>query len=682
MNRADKLVKAIKDYIDYLENVDINKIDEFHFIEEFLKVYKIDDVESFSEVTNTSYLMCILMASDMEISFKDLLLAMDNVKEFVDEVEFDSSTYIEYLYSLEKLYNLGIIDKVKNTSEVMKFNQEEMKAYNSYESTRQELFEFENDSGEMVYHHDIDDTIIKLFKILPIPNKYQCFLDLNLASSMIKQAIKNIFDGVLESISLDEYNIDKRIIDKVLSKEKRKIKTRILQDFYGKGFGKQFKASYDNLVNYCASLKKQVKEEVSSINKRMRKLENFVYKLSYVSKQSIIKIDEYDEYLFDPEIKRLFIEYCLEHNLNACKEIEEKNKEYKNNNLNKLELLFTKYGFNFNNLFIEEQKAIIKVSEIKNIEDTLALIKYSELLFLADYHKEFTKLITDTSIDTIKTVDCALKSKIIDKNFIVNNLEILFDEEKYNNLSKNINLLTIYNIDLVNITKKNSHVLMVDNNVLTLIFNILSEYNFTLDKDNNYDILTNENLLDIVDNFIELGLFSLLKENQKYLNKDSSNIVKRIIISNIIGINYINGNNKLIGQVATGNKFYVSPEKYDNYIINEGECYLNPSCVKELECNNRCVISDEIKNSEAIMKLDELYQKSKLVYEINGVTISRNRVLRNLEVLKERSDMDITDVLYQAIIYKMIPNVSDEKLIEIYNSLKLLDLQNNKIYKK
>ncbi len=682
MNKIDKVIKAVKNYIDYLTTVDITKIDEFHFLEEFLKVYNINDIESFSKVTHTSYLMCILILSDMKISFDDLLAAIDNIKEFVDEVEFDSSIYTEYLYSLEKLYNLGIIDKIKNNSEVMKFNKEEMETYKSYVSTRQELFEFENEAGEMIYHPKIDATFIKLFKILPDPEKYQRFLDLDLALAMTNKSLNDIFDEALDAIPLEEYNVGKRVVDKIVSRERKKIKVKVLQSFFEDGFGKQVKDSYDNLVKYCASLKKQIKEEVSSINKKMRKLENFTYKLSYVSKQGVIKIEDYDEYLFDSEIKKLFIEFCLEHNLEVYKQVEEKNREYKNNNLNKLEVLFTKYGFNFNDLFIEEQEAIIKASEIKNIEDVLAFIKYSDLVFLADYHKEFTKLIIEADIKIIKAIDCALKSKIIDKNFIINNLDILYDEDKYKNLSRNINLLTIRGVDLINITKKNSKVLVADNNLLTSIFETLDEYNFTLGMDNNYDILINGNLLDIVDNFIELGLYPILKENQKYLNKDSNDIVKRIIISNLIGLNYINSNNKLIGQVASGNKFYVSPEKYDNYIVNEGECYLNPTCVEKLESDKRLAISDEVKNSEAINKLDELYQKSKLVYEINGVIISRNRVLRNLEVLKDIDDIDITEVLYQAIIYKMIPNISDEKLVEIYNSLKMLDLQDNKIYRK
>lgn len=682
MNKIDKLIQAIKDYAHYLETVEIKKIDEYHFLEEFLRVYNINDAESFDKVTRTSYLMCTLIAENINMSFDDLLQAMENIKEFANEVEFDNATYIEYLYSLLDLYNLGIIDKIKKTNEIEKFNENEKKVYDTYKKTTEELFRFENDEGKMEYHPEIDATFIKLFKILPNPDKYQCIIDLNNASSMMNQSFNNVFDGALDRISMDEYNIEKRTIDKILSKEKRKLKSQFLQSFFEDGIGKEIKNNYNHLVNYFSSLRKQVKDEVSSINKRMKKLENFMYKLSYLNKQEIINIDEYNEYLFDLEIKRLFIEFCLEHNLNTYKEIENKNKEYKNNNLNKLEVLFTKYGFNFNDLFVEEQEAIIEASKNKNIEDVLALIKYSELLFLTDYHKEFTKLLIDADANIIKAISCALKSKIIDKNFIINNLDLLFDENKYKNLSKNINLLTINGVDLVNITKKNSQLLIMDNNLLNSIFNVLKEYNFTLNKDNNYDILVDSNLLDIVDNYIELGMISILKENQRYLTKEAENIIKRILISNLIGINYINSNNKLIGQITSGNKFYISPNKYDNYIVNEGECYLNPSCVEALEDNKRISISEETKNSSAIMKLDELYQRSNLIYEINGVIISRNRVLRNFEVLKEQNSMDMTDILYQAIIYKMIPNINDEKLIEIYNSLKQLDLQNDKTYNK
>ena len=110
--------------------------------------------------------------------------------------------------------------------------------------------------------------------------------------------------------------------------------------------------------------------------------------------------------------------------------------------------------------------------------------------------------------------------------------------------------------------------------------------------------------------------------------------------------------------------------------------YLNPVCVKTLEHQPRTIISEDTKNNKLIETLDEFYKRDELTYEINDIVISRNRVLRNFEVLKEIENISPTDLLYQAILYKMIENIEDEKLIEIYNSIKLLNLENNKIYKK
>ena len=224
---------------------------------------------------------------------------------------------------------------------------------------------------------------------------------------------------------------------------------------------------------------------------------------------------------------------------------------------------------------------------------------------------------------------------------------------------------------------------MLPNNTLLEMFEILKEYEFTFDDNNNGSILIDSNLLDIIDNFIELDLYDTLKDNQKVLNSNNSkNVVKRILICNLLGINPVNASLKLIGQVTTGNKFYLSPDKYDNYIIDSQNMYLNPVCVKALEHQPRTIISEDTKNNKLIETLDEFYKRDELTYEINDIVISRNRVLRNFEVLKEIKNISTTDLLYQSILYKMIENIEDEKLIEIYNSIKLLNLENNKIYKK
>ncbi len=683
MNKEKHLLKEINNYIHDLGTQEIKKREEAQFFREFLKIYDVTNIDSYNDVTNTSYLMCVLMAEDINMPFKDLIKIIDQLAPFVDDAELDRETYSTYLKTLEKLYNLGIIDKVKKPELIKDFNDEQMKAFNSYKKINQELFTFEkNEDENLVYLSKVNDAYIELFKILPQPDKYESYMDLVMAPSIIEFIKQEVQDNIRKAINVLHQESPDSTINKVLKKERKRIIECTKRFFFEKEIGQNLKNTYDHFVNYSNALQKQVKDEVSGINKKISKLDTFLHRLGRIQKDVVVDVTKYEEFLFEPKIRKMFMEFAIEHNLAIYSSTENQNKEYKNNKINKVEMLFNKYGFDFNSLLIEEQELIIKASETKNIENILSCLKYSDLVFLTEYHEAFTAIIIDGLDNIIQGLDCALKNKIIDKKFIINNLDILSNEQKYHNLSKNINLLTINGIDLINITKVNPILLTMDNEVLILVFNILKEYNFKLNKDNNFEILVNTNLLDIIDNFIELGMINTIRESQKYLNKEAYNIVKRILISNLIGMNPLNSSNKLIGQIATGNKFYVSSDKYDNYIINEEVCYLNSDCVSELEHNKRLIISDNTKNNDAIAKLDEYYYKNNLTYEIAGINISRNRVLRNFEVLKQNSDMSMTDILYQSIIYKISGNISDDKLIEIYNHLKSLDLEKNKIYKK
>lgn len=683
MNKKDLLIKAITKQIKLLENVEIKNQYEAQFLEEFLNAYDINNIDSYKNINNSAYLTSILIAENIDIPFSELLELIDNIQEFVNKIDFELSKYKIYLQSLKRLYDLGIIDKVKNSKEIKNFKDEEKIAYKIYKALDEDLFSYENENDELIYLSKDSKNFVKLFEILPDPSKYNCIADINFITEMITPVFETQFNDMLDKLALDELNIsEKRKMDKIIEKERKKLGAQILNDFIDNGMIPNVKKDYKHLQDYSNLLQKQVKEQVCDINKKLKKLQIFMNKLDFISENTIIKIKDYNDFLFDFKIRDLFIDFAFEHNFHIYKATEVKNKEYKNNNINKFEILFAKYGFNFNNLFNDEQEAIIKANENKNIEDMLAVIKYSDLSFLNEYHKEFTRLLLDADINVIKEIVNLLKNKIINKNFIMNNIEVLFDKEKYINLLKNINLLTSNEVNLSNAAKINYQLLMINNNDLNFIFNILNEYNFNLTNDNNFEILFNSDLLDIIDNFIELGMYSVVKENQKYLNSKSGNIIKRILISNLIGINPVNSYNKLVGQVTTGNKFYVNVDKYDNYIVHEEECYLNPNIINILENNKRLTISNEVKNSGIINILDKLYQKNKLVYEINGVIISRNRVLRNLGVLLKNDDVNenITDILYQAIIYKIVGNIDDDKLIEIYNSLK--SMEKNKCYKK
>lgn len=675
MTRVEALCEEVGNTLTELNDKEVKRLNEYHYLDEFLKTFNVYDPKSYEEVTPISYLTCVLFANNIDMSFEDLMHYTVTLEEFVNYPFFDDTLYRQYLISLEKLYNLGLLDKLNDKN----FNEKENEVYREYKVCSQKLFSRLNIDCKEEYHAEENKAFIELFKALPQVKELESFLDLRFILEKVQGTIGKVYNSFVNdhiTIGSDE-NI------KLKNKEKDKMFTTLFRSVINEYPNLTVNKNYEKIRKHYAAVKEEVKNEISVNNKRIRKLEDFIFKLKYINLNNVIKIENFDEYLFKPEIRYLFTEFALEHNLNLSEDIELQNRKYKNNEITKLELLFTKYGLNFNNLNEEEKKKIIAKNELEDIEPLLASLKYSDLFFLTEYHQEFTNLILLSTEERIKNIDCALKNKIIDKNFIIRNLEILFDEEKYNNFTKNLNLLTMAGIDLNILLKNNSEIFLLPNNTLLEMFEILKEYEFTFDDNNNGSILIDSNLLDIIDNFIELDLYDTLKDNQKVLNSNNSkNVIKRILICNLLGINPVNASLKLIGQVTTGNKFYLSPDKYDNYIIDSQNMYLNPVCVKALEHQPRTIISEDTKNNKLIETLDEFYKRDELTYEINDIVISRNRVLRNFEVLKEIKNISTTDLLYQSILYKMIENIEDEKLIEIYNSIKLLNLENNKIYKK
>lgn len=672
MNKIELLGKEISKVSTELSNTKIKNIDEQDFLNTFLQVFKVDNPKSYEQITRSSYLISLLIASGINIEFDKLISYLKDIEIFVDSIEVDEELYRKYLVVLQKLYDMNILDKIENREEIKKFNSKEKYYYDSYKKLSKKIFTLEDDDENTRYYFEVDKAFINMFNQLPDISLFESFLELDI----VLEKAKSLFNTKLEEVMYSELNF------KIKQKDKDKLFNKIFKEMLKRFPDLKINQHYKIIFDYHSKIRKQVKEDVSSVNKRLRKIEDFIFKLNYLNPDKIINLENYEEYLFDPRIRYRFVDFCMAHNLELCKDLEEKNKEYQSNKITKLEVIFTKYGFNFNDLKEEEKNSIIDDVKVEDIESILAVLKYSELKFLTEYHKEFTNLIINSNIDRIKTIDCAIKNKIIDKQTLIRHLEILFCESDYNNFKNNINLLTLKNIDLFNLLKTNPEVLFLNNNKLNEVFKILNEYRFELDNTNNYQILIKNQLLDIIDNFIELGLYHTLKNNQKVLTEDGYDVVKRILICNLLDIDPVNSQNRLIGQVTSGNKFYVANNNLDNYIINSEGIYLNPLCVSTLNDNKRNVISEETKDNYLIKQMDEVFKVDSLSYKINGVIISRNRVLKNFEVLKEMEDLEPIDMLYQSVLYKTVGNIEEEKLIEIYNSLKKLNVEKTKLYKK
>lgn len=688
MNSLKNLIKE-KTY--QLSSTEIPHELEIEFFEEFLKQYSVHNFNSYQKISNASYLISVLVSNNINIDFVELVQYIKIIEDFINDMDFDIALFDSYLNNLFELNELGLLEKIINKEKLIGLDRKSKILYNDYLKNSKKLFTLDNGESEE-YCYKIHQTFNKIFIALPDPKKFHGFIDLNIIVENLKPVLEQaITEGFEEAVhdnmfdDFDKHQFQSRNFNKFLEKEKGKIINGFLKDFIE---SEDFNliAEYEMIRKYYEQILKEAKDVVKTTNKKIKALEEFEYKLKFINSERLLKIDDsIEEFLFDSEIKYYYLMLALSHNYEIYKKEEQKNIEFNNNSLTKLEILFSKYGFNFNEFNEEEQKSIININNTFEVESMLNSIKYSELSFISDYAGEFAKVITFSKPEIIKFIDVLFKNKIIDKNFIFKNINILYDTIEFENLHNNINYLNSIGINLSNLVKNNSDILLLNSDELIANTSILSVYNLKLDKDciYNFDILKDDRMLDLLDNYIELGLKDIILDNPKYLNTDGFNIIKRIMISNLIGLNPLNKSNKLIGIVTTGNNFYVESSKYDNYIIDYKYDYQNPKCVDILNSSKRNVISQSTKNRLIVKKLDELYMKDELTYVINGVIISRNRVIRNLEVLFEHlfnSDIDVKDLIYQAILYKMINNIEPNVLEQIYNSVCSIELENAKTY--
>ena len=129
----------------------------------------------------------------------------------------------------------------------------------------------------------------------------------------------------------------------------------------------------------------------------------------------------------------------------------------------------------------------------------------------------------------------------------------------------------------------------------------------------------------------------------------------------MINLNVVNSDNSFIGSIITGDNFYIPDNKLDDFIIDYADKYIS--------CDN--FINIDISDSDYgyISKLENYYYDS-VSYKINDKIISKNRILRNINVLKEGNSSE--EALLKAIIFKSI-DLAEDDISTIYNltSIKL-----------
>lgn len=675
----DKLNKVIAVKGKMLSKTPLPNHEESKYLSAFLQTYNARDFDTYKQVSNSAYLGAVLLAKHIDMDFSEFYDNLQKVSDVVDNPDLLISTFEDYFKALKKLNDNGLLDEKILKNPNLKSILSNLGVDTDLRDLNKLLFTIENDEGNIYYDSQASKAMIKLFKALPDVEAFMSFADLKTLVDVVEAKCGEYVDE-LDNIYSDI--LSEKIVNAAITKRKDQIVKNVMREYIEMRNLKIYE-NYDLILNHYSTIYKELQRIAKEANRKIAKLQELNHRIVDLPKKSLIKLNgEVDKLLIDDDVELRYLLFALKHNFDIQKKAEEKNQEYNSNSITKMDIIFSKYGFNFNDIDEDNQAIIIELGTDK-VEEVLKQIKYSDLHFISEYVEVFTNIIISSNSKVIKTIDTCLKNKIITKEFILENNNLLYDVDIFNNFYNNLNSLINLGVNLNN--KGSQNLLLQDNKNLLTNLDLLGEYKFRLDDENfsNYDLFKDSKLLDYFDNFIELGYSDVILENPKYLNYNSENIVKRIMISNLIELSPINNYKKFIGSVGNGNNFYVAPDEYDKFIIDYKINYQNPICSDLLQNSSRNVISVSTKNMPIIKALDEAFMKDSLHYVIDDVVISRKRVMRNLEALiknVEAMNIPMNDLLFQAILYNMISNVEPEKLEQIYNTISSMNIDKTKTY--
>lgn len=385
--------------------------------------------------------------------------------------------------------------------------------------------------------------------------------------------------------------------------------------------------------------------------------------------------------LINPDIAFEIIKYKsnkLEKEYREEKELYEIN----NNEITPLNEALYKYGIHF--FTYEEKKKILDNISLNDINLLLSILNSSKMKFLLSDKNTLLEIMYSSNLSIISNINDLINNKIINESFIEKNIGILFNKEcsvlkniipKNMDFSKNLQALNNAGIQINNVKKHNINILLQDEEKLTSKIELAKIYGFDLKNDDllNFSILEDSDIFNIVDQLLEQGI-NVTTEILSDIKKKDPNFAKRTKLAIEIGLNDLIIDNKINPIVANKNSFYIKNEAIDEYLENNINTLLEQKYIECLENDERLKIDPTLLMFKEIKMIEESFKVSDTLYNINGISISRIKFLRNMTSLVKNFDIheDTSVKITNALLYNSILTNNQIKQLSSFEDTKLI----------
>ena len=583
---VDYCTKRIAEIREKLNEKDI----EYAYYDDFFKLYSISTVKSAVQIP-VADLMVVFLNSALDKPFTEIVLDVDSFS--IVFKKFDHDEIKQLALTLDMLYESGndnfialkkaLSDSNKRRTYDLVCHCEDGDDEEFVEYIVKKLIDFKNNfDADIVklldYYEENPSVMMNLMSFISTAKQYEMFYN------KVQAATSHM---IIAETGIRSKRVHKKLFTAVMKDAVRYSEVYKILD--------PISQHYNKLVSDQKSKERRLMRAEKAYLEFIEKLPKIFNRDEITNYESIIKnID-------DEEVRLEFLKLVYDHNMEEYnKTMLSYNELAKNSSIRFLTLLqengVSKDDVRISSIMKNSYDDVEKMLNILKItfdEDKTIIIKALELADLVDvlYIKEL------------------IDKGVLSKKAVVNDVSLFNSESNVRKLlDENIKLLNEFGLNPA-ILGVNSELLLY-NSSLKNSLSILKDYDLLkyLKGQDNYSFLEKDNLTTKIDKLLELGYESYLKEDVTLLNEDN---LDRIYVLKSIGV-IPKSKEELLSWLRT-DKFLVSNDRMNTYIHNVVD-YVKDDF--KLDINS--IISE--------------YNNTNRTICINGVILSKNRILRNSDL--------------------------------------------------
>lgn len=583
---VDYCTKRIAEIREKLNEKDI----EYAYYDDFFRLYSISTVKSAVQIP-VADLMVVFLNSALDKPFTEIVLDVDSFS--IVFKKFDHDEIKQLALTLDMLYESGndnfialkkaLSDSNKRRTYDLVCHCEDGEDEEFVEYIVKKLIDFKNNfDADIVklldYYEENPSVMMNLMSFISAAKQYEMFYN------KVQAATSHM---IIAETGIRSKRVHKKLFTAVMKDAVRYSEVYKILD--------PISQHYNKLVSDQKSKERRLMRAEKAYLEFIEKLPKIFNRDEITNYESIIKnID-------DEEVRLEFLKLVYDHNMEEYnKTMLSYNELAKNSSIRFLTLLqengVSKDDVRISSIMKNSYDDVEKMLNILKItfdEDKTIIIKALELADLVDvlYIKEL------------------IDKGVLTKEVVVNDVSLFNSESNVRKLlEENIKLLNEFGLNPA-ILGVNSELLLY-NSSLKNSLSILKDYDLLkyLKGQDDYSFLEKDNLTTKIDKLLELGYESYLKEDVTLLNEDN---LDRIYVLKSIGV-IPKSKEELLSWLRT-DKFLVSNDRMNTYIHNVVD-YVKDDF--KLDINS--IISE--------------YNNTNRTICINGVILSKNRILRNSDL--------------------------------------------------